>query len=328
MHQTTTPLILMRVLIMAAKSKERVVLSSIDVDAVFELLKNSTPYFNKVSYTQDDIVTQCPFHGFGNEQHSSFGICNNRSKPEYGLYHCFACSASGTIIQLVNRLNNVGDDNDLSLIQQISDIAFTEYRMLPQLTSRKKEQEQSVTDIELKSYRITHVDYLDKRGIKPLIQQAFDCGYDEVQEAVTFPVKRLDGSVCFVVRRKIKYKQYHYPLGVEKPIYGLYEFQQMFPNRREIVIVESIINALTLWGWGIPAVALLGTGSQTQIDFLNTTDFRKYIICLDGDTAGWKGTEKLKASLNAYTTAVPMIPGKDVNDLTEAEFKVLYMMRS
>ena len=59
-----------------------------------------------------------------------------------------------------------------------------------------------------------------------------------------------------------------------------------------------------------------------------TTDFRKYIICLDGDTAGWKGTEKLKASLNAYTTAVPMIPGKDVNDLTEAEFKVLYMMRS
>lgn len=312
---------------MEPKRKEKVVLSSIDVDAVFEMLKNSTPYFNKVSYTQDDIVTQCPFHGFGNEQHSSFGICNNRSKPEYGLYHCFACSASGTIIQLVNRLNNVGDDNDLSLIQQISDVAFTDYRGLVQLKPRVTEAPVSVSDVELKAYRILHVDYLDKRGIKPLIQKAFDCGYDGVQEAVTFPVKRLDGSVCFVVRRKIKYKQYHYPLGVEKPIYGLYEFQQMLPDRREVVVVESVINALTLWGWGIPAIALLGTGSQSQIDFLNKTDLRTYMLCLDGDAAGWKGTEKLKKQLRGYVTVIPMIPGKDVNDLTEAEFKALYMLR-
>lgn len=312
---------------MERKYKEKVVLSSIDVDAVFELLRNTTPYFNKWSTTQDDILTQCPFHGLGNEQHPSFGICNNRSKPSYGLYHCFACSASGTIVQLVNRLMTNRDDNDLTLIQQVSDVAFAEYRTLPRLKPRDNNKEASVSDIELKSYRVTHVDYLDKRGIKPLIQKAFDCGYDGVQEAVTFPVKRLDGSVCFVVRRKIKYKQYHYPLGVEKPIYGLYEFQQMFPDRREVVVVESVINALTLWGWGIPAIALLGTGSQSQIDFLNKTDLRTYMLCLDGDAAGWKGTEKLKKQLRGYVTVIPMIPGKDVNDLTEAEFKALYMLR-
>ena len=67
MLQTAVLLIRMQVHIMEPKRKEKVVLSSIDVDAVFEMLKNSTPYFNKVSYTQDDIVTQCPFHGFGNE---------------------------------------------------------------------------------------------------------------------------------------------------------------------------------------------------------------------------------------------------------------------
>ena len=310
-----------------AEFKERVVLSSIDVDAVFEMLQNTTPFFRNHSNTSDDIVTQCPFHGNGNERHPSFGICNNRSNPSYGLYHCFTCGESGNIIQLINKLHNVDDANDTTLVQQMSDVAFTDVRGAVILKPREPAKKPVVTDVELKSYRVKHVDYLDNRGVAPLIQQAFDCGYDEVQDAVTFPVKHLDGSVYFIVRRKIKYKQYHYPLGVDKPIYGLFEFYTMFPNRREIVIVESIINALTLWGWGIPAVALLGTGSQTQIDFLNTTEFRKYIICLDGDAAGYKGTEKLRKKLHAYTTSVPMLPGKDVNDLDKNTFMTLYALR-
>lgn len=310
-----------------ANYTERVALTSIDVDAVFEMLQSTTPFFRVCSSTPDDILTQCPFHGNGNERHPSFGICNNRASSKYGLYHCFTCGESGNIIQLINKLNGVENTNDTTIIQSIADVAFTDVRNMPRLAPRTRTELPIVTDVELKSYRLKHVNYLDNRGVAPLIQQAFDCGYDEVQDAVTFPVKRLDGSVYFIVRRKIKYKQYHYPLGVDKPIYGLFEFYTMFPDRREIVIVESIINALTLWGWGIPAVALLGTGSQTQIDFLNTTEFRKYIICLDGDAAGYKGTEKLRKKLHAYTTSVPMLPGKDVNDLDKNTFMTLYALR-
>ena len=70
---------------------------------------------------------------------------------------------------------------------------------------------------------------------------------------VTFPVKDSNGQVCFVATRTIKYKQYRYPAGVEKPIYGLCTSCLKYSQTHRIVIVESIINALTLWGWGIPA---------------------------------------------------------------------------
>lgn len=307
--------------------RNRVHLPSIDVDSVFEFLQNTTPFFRLRSDTQDDILTQCPFHGNGNERHPSFGICNNRSSSKYGLYHCFTCGESGNIVQLINKLHDVGNINDTTLISQVSDIAFTDYRGAVTVKPREPIKLPTVTNVELMSYRLTHSDYLDKRGINPLVQQVFDCGYDEVNEAVTFPVRHLDGSVYFVVQRKIKYKRYHYPPGVEKPVYGLFEFSKIFPNRRDVIIVESIINALTLWGWGFPALALLGTGTQTQIDFLNSTDFRKYILCLDGDTAGDNGTVKLRKQLKGYVTTIPMFRGKDINDLTKSTFMLLHALR-
>lgn len=306
---------------------ERIHLQSLDVDSIFEMLRATTPYFQITKHTQDSIQTQCPFHSMGQERNPSFGICNNRQSPAYGLYHCFTCDAKGTIVQLVNRLNGIDDDNDTTLIQQVSDIVYSEYRQPIVLNLRAvKDKKSTVHDIVLKSYRDIHTDYLTNRQVAPLIQQLFDCGYDPVQEAVTFPVKDINGKVCFVATRKIKYKQYHYPAGVEKPLYGLYELLTLFPDSTSIVIVESIINALTLWSWQIPAVALLGTGSQTQIDFLNSLNIRHFILCLDGDSAGWKGTDKLKNSLNAFVQVIPMIPGKDVNDLDETVFRSLMLL--
>lgn len=309
------------------KHRERVQLQSLDVTAIFEMLKATTSYFSISNYASEDIMTQCPFHGNGHEQNPSFGICYNRSSPYYGLYHCFSCDARGTIIQLVNRIYGNTNENDVSLVQQVSDVAYREYRTLRTLPSRKAiDTKPKVPEVKLRSYRDIRSDYLDNRHISPLIQQLFDCGYDPVEEMVTFPVKDTTGQVCFVATRTIKYKQYRYPAGVEKPIYGLYELFEIFPDTHRIVIVESIINALTLWGWGIPAVALLGTGSQSQIDFLNTLPIRHFILCLDGDDAGRKGTEKLKKKLKGFVQVIPMFDGKDVNDLDEVVFRGLMLL--
>lgn len=49
---------------------------------------------------------------------------------------------------------------------------------------------EQVTEVELLSYRSSSVPYLtEERHIKPIIQRAFDTGYDPVTNAVTFPVK-------------------------------------------------------------------------------------------------------------------------------------------
>lgn len=314
--------------------QQQVDLATIDVDAVFDALRASTSFFRIVNESGDDVLTQCPFHGFGNEQHPSFGICHNRSNPHYGKYHCFACGASGTILSLVNHLSDkkAYDDYAIQFIQAVSDIGFVDRNGIKTLAKRESVKLPEVTDVELMSYRCEHVDYLSqKRHITEMVQKVFDTGYDPVSNAVTFPVKRVDGSVAFVIRRSIDKKWYNYPQGVDKPVYGVYESNHLIPITspfsKRIVLVESAINALTLWGYGIPAWALLGTGSQSQIDFLNKTEIREFALCLDGDKAGLQGAEKLQKALKARTSIIPMLPGKDVNDLPEYVMRILYTLR-
>lgn len=313
---------------------QQVELRSIDVDAVFDALRASTSFFRIWNESGDDILTQCPFHGMGNEQHPSFGICHNRANPHYGKYHCFACDAKGTIISLVNHISNrsPNDRYGLNFIQSVSDISFIDRAGNLSLSPRTPVKLPEVTEVELMAYRSTSVPYLtDVRHIKPIIQRVFDTGFDPVTNSVTFPVKRPDGSVTFVVRRAVDKKWYNYPVGVDKPVYGVFEFSKIVPKdsvfARRVVLVESIINALTLWGYGIPAWALLGTGSGTQLDFLNTTDIREFLICLDGDNAGMKGAAKIQRALKARSCVIPMIPGKDVNDLNEYIMRLLYTLR-
>lgn len=319
---------------MLSLAQQQVDLRSIDVDAVFEALRSTTSFFRIWKEVGPDISTQCPFHAMGNEQHPSFGICHDRSHPHYGKYHCFACGASGSIISLVNHLTNhdAADRYGLDFIQTISDIEYIDREGNITLRKREPVKPPEVTEVELMSYRTSSVPYLTEvRHIKPIIQKFFDDGFDPVTNSVTFPVKRSDGSPAFVVRRSIEKKWYNYPLGVDKPVYGTYEFYKVVPKdsifARRVVLVESVINAQTLWGYGIPAWAMLGTGSQEQINFLNQQDIREYLTCFDGDQAGSDATEKMRKHLKAKVTAIPMLPKSDVNDLTEYTMRILYTLR-
>jgi DNA primase len=68
--------------------------------------------------------------------------------------------------------------------------------------------------------------------------------------------------------------------------------------------------------YGLPAIALLGTGTKEQVEALKSLDYRKYILCLDNDTAGRAGMNKLYKSLYKYKLINYLIApvGKDIND--------------
>lgn len=305
-------------------------LKSLDVVAIFHELRNTTGLFRVWKETGDDIATQCPFHGGGVERNPSFGICVNKHNPNYGQYHCFACGASGTIIGLANLLHNKPQDDNfgIEVAQAFSDVELADVRNQINLLPRKKVVfKEGIPAWELISYRQVKSDYLTGRRIKPVIQDAFDCGYDPDTQSVTFPVRRGDGVPLFVVRRSVNLKWYNYPAGVKKPLYGVYELSQLAPKTKQVVVVESIINALTLWGLQIPAIALLGTGSRTQIEYLNAMNVRSWVLALDGDSAGEQATRKLKSRLKAHTTVMPIPPGFDVNDLDSHTIAILHTLR-
>ena len=108
-------------------------------------------------------------------------------------------------------------------------------------------------------------------------------------------------------------------------MYGIYELPK---DCKSVVVCESCFNALTSWRYGRPAVALLGTGNPYQIQQLKQLGVREFILALDPDDAGQRGTEKLKKALRsvAIVYTVSGIPaGKDLNDLTEEEYNQLQL---
>ena len=97
----------------------------------------------------------------------------------------------------------------------------------------------------------------------------------------------------------------------------------LYQNLKEILICESIFNAMTAYKYGRPAVALLGTGDEQQYKKLLSLPCRKFVLALDPDEAGEKGCRRFIKFFNGkkIITKLKFPAGKDVNDLNLEEFK-------
>lgn len=286
-------------------------------------------------YPNQDIQFTCPFHKNGLEGKPSCGITTVEKKRgetviPIGSFHCFSCSAHGDITELISycfgkqdggifgrkwildHFNNYEIENRSGFFKKLGEV-------------KQEIEPQYIKEEELAQYRFIHP-YMYKRHLTNELIDIYDIGYDKsfrLKEelksfsCITFPVRDENGNVVFIARRSTRGKIFHYLNNVDKPIYGLWEVNHLFPNSKELFICESILNALMLVKWGKPAVALLGTGSYNQIKSLRSLDYRKYILCLDSDEAGEKGTKKLYNALCNYKLLqiFKMPRGKDINDL-------------
>lgn len=145
----------------------------------------------------------------------------------------------------------------------------------------------------------------------------FDIGYDKDRRAITFPVKDKQGRCLFIARRSVEGKEYNYPLGAEKPLYGVDVLARYGRLSEPLYITESMINCLSLWSYGFQAIALNGTGSAEQIEMLKELPYRRLILGLDGDNAGRKGTMKLYEALKKHKliTRLKLEESVDINDI-------------
>ena len=194
-----------------------------------------------------------------------------------------------------------------------------------------------VLEEELDTYRYNHP-YWTKRGItSDWLIELFDLGYDKDTNCITFPVRDIQGNCLFVARRSVVTKWFNYPSGAEKPLYGLYELNQselmmrqkhgvsLVHNINEIYITESMIDCLRLWQNNRYAVALNGTGSESQFEQLRKLSCRKLILATDNDKAGLYARDRIKKAVrNKIITQVVIPDGKkDIGDLTDEEIQNL-----
>ena len=324
------------------------------IDIITELQSqlhiNGYNLLNKIKELPDDIMVTCVYHKDGQESKPSAGF-----KKADGVYHCFTCNETHSLQEVITYCFGHYDDmigafgwnwllkNFVTLsVEERKDVKLDFCRdSISVKTDSMGDKTRSednilgirdtdsdilyITEEELDKYRYYH-SYWDKRGITDdNIIELFDLGYDKQTDCITFPIRDVNGRCLFVARRSTKTKYFHYPTGSEKPLYGIYELYQQSVFPRDVIVCESMLDALVFWQIGKYALALNGTGTALQFKQLRELPCRALILCTDMDEAGMKARRKIKNSVRNKLIYEYMLPEgrKDANECTQEELKSL-----
>ena len=291
-----------------------------------QLFANHIQYLNKFKDSGQDIMVCCPYHNNGQERRPSAGI-----RKSDGKFHCFACNETHDLPEVISycfgHINDkLGEFGWQWLLKNFSTVTINERKDIKLNVSRDVSTIQNsayVSEEELERYRYIHP-YMYKRKLTDEIIELFDIGYDKNTESITFPVKDINGNTLFVARRSVNTKFFNYPPFAIKPLYGLYELSvtNKLTKSTELIVCESMLDALTCWVYGKPAVALNGLGDEYQFEQLRKLPCRKLILATDNDDAGMSARTKIKAAVRNKLITEYLLPTgkKDINELSKEEF--------
>ena len=331
-------------------------LHDILVKLQMELHAGGSRYLAKMKIGPTHIQVTCPYHSDGVERKPSAGI-----RKEDGLLHCFACGEVHTLPEVISHCFEKDDGGMYGmqwLLRNFSATAREENRNVKFDISRDKKSSNNngvairsnnyISDEELEKYRYTHP-YLYKRGMTDEVIELFDIGYDNTCKCITFPVRDIKGNCLFVARRSVNTKFFNYPEGVEKPLYGLYEYykdihdktyigtwmgQEITSRKYElqslpVIVCESMLDALSFWTVGKYAVALNGLGNELQFKQLRQLPCRQIILATDMDERGMAARDRIRDNMqNTKIVGEYFFPKgcKDANDCTKEQLKNLQIV--
>ena len=331
-------------------------LSDILTELVSQLRVNNIPLIAKQRDSGDHIQITCPYHSNGMERKPSAGL-----RKSDGIFHCFACGEVHSLPEVISHC--FGHDEDLIgtwgwtwLLKNFAIVQVEERKDVVldfgsrsigyvnrsnQNNNRFNGDKRYITEEELDKYRYTHP-YMYKRGLTDEVIELFDIGFDRSSDTITFPVRDKYGNCLFIARRSVHTKYFNYPEGVEKPLYGIYEFYKEFMRTRldirnefsdenlltasEIIVCESMLDAFSFWTVDKYAVALNGLGNELQFKQLRDLPCREIILATDMDERGLKARERIRKNMqNTKIIAEYFFPEgrKDANDCTKDELKNL-----
>lgn len=306
-----------------------------------ELELNGINLLQKTKQSGNDIMVQCPYHGDGQEKRPSAGI-----RKSDGIFHCFACGETHTLPEVISHCfgkDMFGDFGWRWLLQNFGTVSVEERKDVRldfdrSYISNRIDNRNYITEEELDSYRYVHP-YMYERGLTNEVIEIFDIGYDRKCNCITFPVRDVQGRCLFIARRSVSYKFFNYPKGVEKPLYGLYELYRYgtaysangrgatkrAPLFTEVIVCESMLDALAFWTVGKYAVALNGLGNDLQFKQLSELPCRKIILATDMDDRGLEARKRIRANIKNKLITEYFFPKgrKDANDCTKEELREL-----
>lgn len=295
-----------------------------DAEIILNELKKSSGgmYLKDIKARGANIAVTCPFHKGGQEAHPSSYVFNRNDNDDipFGYFHCFTCGVQGPLYKVVSKCLSCSYEESKEWLAENFSTTFIEASYaLPEITLHSTDIQEYLDESILEKYSYFHP-YQFERGLTEDIIKKFKIGYNKDTNSITFPVWDEHSHLVGITERRVDTKYFYIPDKMNKPIYLLNYIKD--ENITEVVVCESQLDALKCWTWGIPAIALFGTGTKRQYNILSKSGIRNYHLALDGDMAGRHGMirfiENMPADVLIDVIEIPK--GKDVNDLCEEEF--------
>ena len=267
---------------------------SCDIEDIVEKLREDAEskgkfLFSEIKLRKEYLSVTCPYHKLGHEKKPSAGF-----RVDNGYFSCFICSEKHSLIEVISHCLDISTEKAFEWLKE-NFVYNISKDISVNITPKKKQEKKKINYLDnsiMTKYRMFHPYMFERKMSKDTVRK-YDIGFDKESQCIIFPNKDEKGNILFLAKRSVKTKFFHYPTDVDKPIYGLYELSRDFPDTKYTIITESMINCLTCRSWGYAALALNGTGSAEQLNKLAKLDYTTYTLALDGDEAGFKGTEKI-----------------------------------
>jgi len=279
----------------------------------------------------------CPFH---DDHNPSLSI-----DPKTNLFKCFGCGASGDTIRFIELYEKKGFPEAVKSLTGAED---------PPAVSTVNPQEllNRVAAFYYEAF-LTNTrpqEYLKGRGItKPEIYQAFKAGYADGKllstlpkegpiietlkqigiltaksrelfyNCVTFPLLDSNGNVAGLYGRKIEDSGPVHHLYLPGKRRGIFN-RPAAASSEEIILTESIIDALSLYQNGFPnVIPLYGTNGLTEDHLALFQEYRpkKIHLCLNNDEPGKQAAAKIAEALQSLGFTVGTIQIPECNDLND-----------
>lgn len=253
---------------------------------------------------------KCPWH---QESKASGTISLDTAYPRWlGSFKCWGkCNKSAPWNELAEKLGLQKLDGKNTLPKNVPNMDFKGIResLLPSNHEDDSTRDDfDFFDLQEEKWRGFHKDFLKGIGARLIYHDKSGRFY------VWFPVIVNDKEVGYFRAQMKKDPNNEYPSyinkkGVWTKKYGLFPFDYAvrMMRRKEfhtLVLVEGPRDALRLLRAGIPAVAIMGTGSwsNTKRHVIESAGVQRLILCFDGDAAGRKATHTIYPDLKMHLT--------------------------
>ena len=217
------------------------------------------------------------------------------------LHNCFACGYRGTLTGLyIDLTGSAPEDLELELKHQGMMRQWSETRAKPEVVLDNVLPRLSEFTL-LNVLRDLPRRFLERRRLRREAVDAYGVRYSADTKQVVMPIRSPDGDLMGA-----QYRQVGSVLTLPKSIAKsttLFGYS-LVSSHDQAVLVESPLDAVRLFGLGIPATASLGAWVSKEQSRLLALAFSVVYLALDDDKAGHQGAEILAPLLRRQGCAV------------------------